>query len=809
MRTKKGDCGWGRRRGGLHIYDPQTGALKILNSDQGLGNNTVASVTVDQDGDRWLGTYNGISLVTAEGELITNLYEEDGLANRECNRYASLTMKDGILLIGTIKGLNIINPQRIKNQLKQAEGLKIFLTSLAHYNRSSRSDTLKRYGLNTLETIDMPASKRYLDLRFAVSNYFKADKNIYAYKLEGLDEDWIPLGNRPQLSLTNMPAGKYRLLIRGGDGVGNWTSDPLAINIHAREYFYRQFWFYPLCLLIIVGLAGLWISRLRTLVHEATQKIREDKELIEQQAEQLKELDKAKSRFFTNISHEFQTPLTIILGMANQIGREPELWTQKGLQMIKRNSGNLLRLINQILDLRKLESMAMDIQYIQGDIIQYLQYITESFESYTKSKGLTLHFLTTVPRLQMDYDPDKLMKIIANLLSNAIKYTPAGEDIYFHLDQKEVQGSPFLQIRVEDTGSGIPKEQLPNIFDRFFKAESEDTPGKPGTGIGLALTKELVELLKGSIEVNSALGKGTTFIVSLPITKESSIEQGEVYVEPMPKEEVPIAMPELEPVVVPTAQEDLPRILVVEDNKDVQEYIISCLQNNYQLDLADNGEEGVEKAIESIPDIIISDVMMPKKNGYELTAELKEDERSSHIPIVLLTSRVDTESRISGLEKGADIYLGKPFEPRELELHLRNLLETRKRLQQRYALVPPPVDPADPLATTAAAAANPFLEKIQELVEANISETDFGISQLCRGLAMSRSQIFRKVKALTGHSPSVFVRNIRLRKGKALLRTTDLTVSEVAYEVGFSSPNYFSRTFSAAYGFPPADLRQQ
>ena len=569
--------------------------------------------------------------------------------------------------------------------------------------------------------------------------------------------------------------------------------------------------------ILFSGLAGLWIYRLRSLVKKATQKIEEDKAVIEQQAEELKELDQSKSRFFTNISHEFRTPLTIISGMANQIEQQPAQWSQKGAKMIKRNSNNLLRLINQILDLRQLESSTMEVQYIQGNVVEFLQYISESFEPYIYSKGLDLHFLSAIPDLMMDYDPDKFMKIIANLLSNAIKYTPDGKDIYLHLDQKVIAEKPLLQIRVEDTGTGIHEDQLPLIFDRFFKADQEQISPKPGSGIGLALTKELIELLDGDINVSSKVDKGTTFTILLPITNTAPIEPSGILEEDNAKEELAsLAYPagelqraapqisdstttsEVRPIESDTT------ILIAEDNRDVQEYLRSCLEDLYQIEIAENGAIGIDRAFQTIPDIIITDLLMPEKNGYELTKALKADERTNHIPIIMLTSSVDFNSKITGLEHGADVYLTKPFAPQEIRLQLRNLLEMRRRLQEKYAF-----DPGKDFdQQREEEQLDPFLQKFIALIETHLSDADYSIPQISKALAMSRSQVFRKIKAITGQSPTDYIRNLRLHKGRELLLNTNLTISEVAYDVGFSSLSYFSRAFSDVYGIPPGTLRK-
>ena len=570
-------------------------------------------------------------------------------------------------------------------------------------------------------------------------------------------------------------------------------------------------------MLIALGIALLFIfviyryyqskQRANAELSRLNEEIIQQKEVVESQKRKLEELDEAKSHFFTNISHEFRTPLTVISGMAGQIRKNPKQWTEKGSQMIERNSKNLLQLVNQILDLRKLESKALEANYLQGDVVQYLRYITESHQSLANNQGLELHFLSKQEELVMDYDPDKLLKIVSNLLSNAVKFTPEGGHIYFQLDQKEAAGKPVLEIQVKDTGSGIPEAKLSRIFDRFYQVDDSATRKGEGTGIGLALTKELVEVLQGEIEVNSTVGQGTAFLVRLPISNEAALQE-EPSAVVLPLVEATEVLPDNgapEGGRQTIFSTNLPKVLIVEDNPDVQQYLVACLKDSYQLEIANNGQEGIDQAIESVPDLIVSDVMMPEKDGFELCESLKTDERTNHIPIVLLTAKADADSRLSGFEKGADAYLSKPFEPRELQLRLRNLVELQRQMQKQYSLAGKDLkDTSDPRK----AIEDPFLQKIYDLVLENLSDADYDLARLCRALGMSRSQVFRKVKALTGHPPSLFIRSIRLQQSKQLLHNTDLTISEVAYDVGFTSPNYFSAAFLEEFGMRPSETRK-
>ena len=560
----------------------------------------------------------------------------------------------------------------------------------------------------------------------------------------------------------------------------------------------RLLWIALLVAVLMLSI-GVFYYRSKQKANAELSKLNEQ---IMRQKEKLEELDTAKSRFFTNISHEFRTPLMIISGMIDQVNNKPELWLDRGSKMIKRNTMGLLNLVNQILDLRKLESNELKLQMVQADVIKYLRYISESYDSFAKNQGLQLHFLPVATELVMDFDPDKLLRIVTNLLSNAIKYTPKGGHIYFHLDKKMNGPHSSLILRIQDTGRGIDKNELPNIFDRFYQVDDSLSRKGEGTGIGLALSQELVKLLGGKIEVQSQIGKGSTFTVELPVSNLARLSGQQPMTDQLKENTI------VQYLAVAQQQEDLlesekgngkPRLLVVEDNPDVRQFLVACLEGSYNIEIAEDGQKGIDKAVEAIPDLIVSDVMMPEKNGYELTEILKQDERTNHIPIILLTAKADFESKISGLEKGADAYLAKPFEQRELLVRLEKLLELRTKLQSRYSKLP--------AQTNKEKIEDPFLQKVYGFIEENLSNPDLDMVRMSRFLGMSRTQVFRKIKALTGKSPTAFIRSFRLQNGKELLSNSDLTISEVAYEVGFSSLNYFSSAFYEEFGVRPSTIK--
>lgn len=539
---------------------------------------------------------------------------------------------------------------------------------------------------------------------------------------------------------------------------------------------------------------GFILSRYR-LIRQQKQIIQEEKNKSEAAYSKLREVDESKSRFFTNISHEFRTPLTVISGMSERLQGNDKA---KGL--IQRNTNHLLQLINQILDLRKLESGQLKTHFIQADVSKYLRYILESFHSLAASKNISLEFYSDTEPLDLDFDPEKLLRIVSNLLSNALKFTPEGGEVMLQL----IKTPNHFQFSVQDTGAGIPESKLPYLFDRFYQVDGTSTRSGEGTGIGLTLVKELVELMSGKISVQSEYGKGSSFTVTLPKSNEAPVELD--MASGLLGTELSTQAISSDPTSDYLAEGDgLPSMLIVEDNPDVMEYLITCLQGDFQLMFASDGQEGVEKAQESVPDIIISDVMMPKKNGFELCNELKADERTSHIPIVLLTAKADVESRIAGLERGADAYLAKPFNPRELDIQLKNLLAIRKRLQVRYASM----EALAPTEDEAFMQEDAFILKLQQIVLDSMEEEGFGVPELCKKAAMSRTQLHNKIKSLTNKSTSQFIRSVRVKKATELLQNPDLNIGEVAMEIGINNLSYFSRIFSKETGLSPNKYREK
>ncbi|MBK8701235.1 MAG: response regulator [Saprospiraceae bacterium] len=777
--------------GGLNRFDKKYQKFKKYGKEQGLPDNVVYGILSEEKNKNgstcsniWMSTNKGLCRFDVRAETVKNFTVKDGLQDNEFNGNGYLKTRDGHFIFCGINGINLFHPEKLhfNDNLPQIQivGLKV-------NNKSVK--------LDGSSSIELAADQNLLNFEFAALEFTNPSQNQYRYQLTGIDKSWVDLGYKNNIQFANLAPGDYTFRVLGSNNDGIWGLEPAELKFTINSPWYATWWaylFYALMLAIIVR-------------YLYTYKLRQD--LKHQETEKLREMDDFKSRFFTNITHEFRTPLTVILGMSDQLARfQKDQHQIKNIELIKRNGENLLRLVNQILDLSKLESNTLKLNYTRGDVLAYLKYITESLHSMANAQNLLLRVESDQAKIEMDYDADRLLQIMYNLLSNAIKFTPSGGKVVVRADQKD----NWLHISVTDTGAGIAEHELPYLFERFFQARNQEYSKAGGTGIGLSLTNELVKAMGGEIQVDSKVGIGTKFLLKLPVThtgpKSQSIDfhvfedqkalgsfRGTANSTDWPANQ---QQPE---------RSSLPHILLIEDNPDVVEYLTICLSQNFQLDFAFNGQAGIEKALEAIPDIIISDVMMPIKDGFDVLEALKFDERTSHVPIILLTARADIQSRLEGLKKGADAYLAKPFHQEELTVTVENLLESRRQLQLKYQqnnwIIPESKE--IPLADIE----DVFLQKFRAVVEQNISNSDFEMPQLEKVLSMSRSQIYRKIKALTDKSPSMLIRSIRLRQGRHLLLTTQLTVSEIAYEVGYTAISNFSDAYLEEFGERPLKTR--
>ncbi len=521
------------------------------------------------------------------------------------------------------------------------------------------------------------------------------------------------------------------------------------------------------------------------------------KQLEENEKRLLKEVDETKTRLYTNITHEFRTPITLILGMADQL-RKPGFNLSNAVSSIENNGNKLMRLVNQMMSLSKLDAGEFQTKMIQSNIVSFVNFVTNNFKISALQKNIQLSFTSDLENLEMDFDPDKMEEVISNLLSNAIVFTEEGGkvEIQISIEEKD-QEHPHLEIMVKDNGIGIPQDYLPHIFDRFYQVEESHNHHQEGSGIGLALVKENLKLLGGAIHVSSQERMGSVFTATLPITRNAV--KKELHFSPSVTNNKRNSKEEIDEI---TLIDKLPVLLIIEDHQEMISYIRSLLYQKYQVITAADGKSGLQLAFRHIPDIIISDIMMPKMDGFEFLKKLKSNIRTNHIPVIMLTAKADLTSRLEGLELGAEAYITKPFSKEELQIRLRKILGQREILQQRYLssnMLEQSVDEGFIYEDA-------FMEATHQLLDQHLDEPDYGVSQLAHDIGMSRSQLYRKFKALTNTSVDKYIRKYRIHQAMHLLKTTDFNISQVALEVGISNPTYFSRIFKEEFGYSPSEV---
>jgi len=679
---------------------------------------------------------------------------------------------------------------------------------------------------------------RNLGFRFAAPFFEAETETMYRCRLEGYDDDWTALSKETKKEYTNLDPGLYRFRVRARNVYENLSKEAV-FQFKVLPPWYRTWWaflIYAVTALLIMVLVVRWRSwklvlekqKLEQIIEERTEKINDQKQQLLQQAEKLKEMDKVKSRFFANISHEFRTPLTLIMGPLEQMlpgCRDKK--QQKQLTMMLRNSQRLLALINQLLELSKFDCGKVKLQASRQNIIPFLKGMVSSFETAAAANELDLTSQSEEREIELYLDPGKIENVMINLLVNAVKFTPSGGKITVSVKKNPGKEENFplgsVEITVGDTGPGIPREQLANIFDRFYQADTTHEHLQKGSGIGLAIAKEMVELHHGTIEVHSreARDSGTEFIIRLPLGT-AHLEPDEIVETSQPpspgkiptdilrfeqREKEAEDMETNEDTGIETGMDmDLQGkdiILVVEDSADVREYIKGALEPSYRVVEAANGREGMEKAREIIPDLIISDIMMPEADGYELCRELKSQRDTSHIPIILLTAKAAEENIIAGLETGADDYITKPFNTKILCARIKNLVDLRRHWQETIHREMT----LKPVQKSVSQIDKEFVKDLQETINQNIADPEFNVEELCKRLYMGRTTLYRKILALTGEPPTEFIRSYRLKKGAELLKRGKGSVLEVAFEVGFSSANYFSKCFKKKFHQLPSSFQ--
>jgi len=802
---------------GLNKLDANLQLLNIYTTIDGLPNNLITGIKEDDDGNLWITTKSGLSRLDPVADKLKNFNAHDGLQGMEFQSKSIDKTTDGRILIGGINGFNIFHPERI---LADSAKPRLLLTDFKISNHSLKAyDTihnrvlLKESILRT-KAITLYYDENYISFDYLALNYNNPEKNRYAYRMAGLDRDWNYVGNKRSASYSNLAPGNYVFeVMASNDGLWN-DHNKITLEINLLPPPWKTWWAYSLYVILLV--LGIWMA-----MRYYASRVREEKE---------HELDQAKLMFFINVSHEFRTPLTLILNPIDKIlsaCTNPEEVKASALT-IQRSARRLLNLVNQLLDFRKSDLGKSPLETVHSDIVQFSRDIFRLFNDLAEIKHIDFRFESEVDSLQTWFDPDKVEKILTNLLSNAIKFTEPGGVVILSVSKtllhhkKKLPGifstlnsGEYVTLKVKDTGVGLKKEQLKHVFERFFHVDNTKT----GTGIGLNFTKSLVELHHGEITVESEYKKGSEFIVRLPLNekrnRKGNANESVFYLNRHSFDSNAIKAVEYELAIASTGKEDEtaaesfhtgngteknPVLLIVEDNKELRLHLKNELQHQFRIREAVNGVDGLEKVLKYYPDIIISDIMMPEMDGFELCRKIKTEIETCHIPVVLLTARSLEEDRIEGYKTGADEYLPKPFNIHVLKARLKNLLESRHRLKEKFMSVGG-VLPAKEVTTNTLDEV--FLDKVTKAIIENISDPDFSLENLLEKVGISRSHFFRKISSLTGQNPSHFIRTVRLKYAAGLLLKQQHSIKEVSYLAGFNSSAYFSKTFRELFGKTP------
>jgi len=801
---------------GIHLSGPEQVHRSYTTRD-GLPSDYAGRAIQDQQQNIWASTGLGLVRIDFETGDVSVFDQRDGLPRNEIH-FAVCRTAEGRLFFGGHHGLVSFQPEAIR---ASAYVPPVYLTDVRINDQSLRvgADSPLTQALVTTERLELGPDQNDISLTFAALDFAHPERNRYRFRLDPLDEDWRQPTDMNSAHYTNLNPGTFVFSVQGTNRDGVWNETPTVLTIRIAPPWYRTVWAQILYAVIIVLVV---VTIYRQLI--LRERMRLALEMERAEASHLQSLDHLKSRFFANISHEFRTPLTLLMSPLQRLQEDPTSGSPELFTTMARNARRLGRLIDQLLDLSRLEADRMPSQWKQGDWCQYLRALVSSFETLAEQRGIVL--TANWPRQPGPawHDTDLLDKVLVNLLSNALKFTPGGGEVTLTV---EVNGAPrphpwpgqgeetktsgearLLSLTVLNTGSHINPEDLDSVFDRFHQTLETTDYGDLGSGIGLALVKELTDWCGGDISVASDPQLGTSFTVVLPLftTTPPDHQVKERFtpaVDLADQDPLDEAREEIEDPDELT-ESGLPAVLLVEDNADLRTYVRDELGDEFQVLVAANGNAGLDLARTEIPDLILSDVMMPGLNGLDLCEKLKADDLTNHIPVILLTAKAGPRSRKEGLQSGADDYVAKPFDVEELRIRIRNLLEQRQLLAERYAQleVARPGRAANPVLS----ADDRFLQKTREIIAEHLEDPDFRVEGLCKEVGMSRTQLHRKFKAVAGRSAGEFIRVERLNRAAEMLGDGESNVTEVAYSVGYRSLSQFAKAFREQFGMAPSDF---
>ncbi len=788
---------------GLYNYNLDTNKSLRYGVKQGLFNEVVYGILPDDRSNLWLSTNSGLFRYNLHTKMFKNFDKSDGIQGNEFNYGAYLKTKKGELVFGGTDGLTILNPNEISTD-KFVSPIKI--TSLNFWNHPKINITDKT-GEITLQYKQNDFSLTYVAL-----NYSQPEKNKYAYKLEGFDDDWKYVENDKTAAYTNLNSGNYEFKVKGSNSDGIWNENPATVKLKILPPLWRTWWAYLLYFMFSVVIL-LTIRRYSLIRINDKNQLRQErlaKEKIEQE-------NRFKLQLFTNISHDFRTPLTLIIGPLKRILNTQKIESSLHDQLtgMYRNASILLQLINQLLDFRKSEAGKLKLHASKSNIVPFLENLKLAFEELAIERRITYNFESQQEVIDLWFSKIEMKKVVLNVLSNAFKFTPPDGEITMAVstfkDEKEIKN---LKLLIKDSGRGIPEENIEFVFDRYFQLGQKNEL-RSGTGVGLALAKDIVDLHYGTISVESTEGKGTIFTIILPMGKDH-LKLEEIINEPIYNEDELLGNYEPTHVKIGWVKEEeqikevnidktLPSILIVEDNQEVRNFIKSIFSKEFNVFEAKNGRIGLDVASANPIDLIISDIMMPKMDGVEMSKILKSDVRTSHIPVVLLTARTSSKIQKIGYETGADAYITKPFDAGLLKLQVKNLLKSRENLVAKFKkdVI---LEPKEQISSESIDEV--FLKNAMEIIENNMSNPEFNVNFFTNKIHMSQSVLYRKIKVLTGQSISEFIRTVRLKRASQLLIQTEMNISDIAYDIGFNDLKYFRKCFKQIFEMSPSEYRK-
>jgi signal transduction histidine kinase/ligand-binding sensor domain-containing protein/DNA-binding response OmpR family regulator len=787
--------------GGVTVFNSNSKKLSSFSESNGLQNNTVYEILEDKNGLIWVSTNKGISSIDIKTKKINNYNYHNGVQNNNFVHGAGIVSSTGEIFFGGLEGFNYFNPANLK---KNNNVPSILITDLKISNQSvspSNGGPIKE-NISIAKEINLDYKQNFA-LSFVGLNYTSPEQNQYAYKLEGFDKDWNYVGNTSTASYTNLDPGVYTFRVKASNNDGIWNNDGASIKIYVHPPFWRTSYAYLLYACLVIGLA--FYVRHRSMLKLKRRFLLEQEQ---NEAERVRELDRLKIKFLTNLSHEFRTPISLILGPVDTLLSQQNEKTHGQLQMIKRNARRLLNLVNQLLDFRKMEEQELKLVESEGELVSFVKETSESFKDLSERKKIDFSFESNIHQLHTRFDHDKIERIIFNVLSNAFKFTLEGGTISLQLERSTDQpdsSKVWVSMKISDTGIGIPEDKQEKIFDRFFQNSSAASVLNQGTGIGLSITKEFVQMHGGSIEVHSEYGKGTTFYIHLPFPQiaTATANDKQLLEECQWNDETKAGYAGKAIAANATSESTkTPLILLVEDNEDFRFYLKDNLRLHYNVVEASDGREGWQKTLFHHPQLIVSDISMPHMNGMELTKKIKSDKRTSHIPVILLTALTGEKEQIEGLERGANDYITKPFNFEVLSAKINNLLTLNTTLRDTYTKKIKVQGPEVEIQSED----EKLLRTVLLYLEENLTNPQLSVEDLSRQVGMSRSSLYSKILELTGQTPVEFIRSVKLDKAATLLEKSDMNVAQIAYTVGFSTPHYFAKSFKTKFGILPSEF---